>query len=153
MISLLIAASALLSADAPENSEAQRVALAATQEKTFSAYARLSYDATRTISCFGQHLGSESTDVARYEVIVLRALRNHEAVYTTDLTYWIDCHDELDRRTEFSANGESNLRAMCYADFKSGTGSIRVPPQTLPWDGRDLTFRPSLNRQRREINP
>lgn len=235
MISLLIAASALLAADAPANLEAQLVALAATQEKTHGAYLRLSYDVTRTISGFNQHLGRESTDVARYEVrsrsntimvtrtttwpetgkpfvqkilltpdyaafrglaelaqvsvrfradwseeedkngyteifysvagpliqeecfghsrplfeslkrkvhdpkwsispsdstaevIVQRALRNREAVYTTDLTCWIDPLDGLVRRTEFSANGDSNLRAVRYADFKSGTGSIRVP--------------------------
>jgi hypothetical protein len=319
MISLLIAASALLSADAPANLEAQLVAHAATQEKTYSAYARLSYDATRTISGFNQHLGRELTDVARYEVrsrsntilvtctttwpetgkpfvqkvlltpdyaaywglaelpqvsvqfradwseeedkngyteifysvagpliqeecfghskplfeslkrkvhdpkwsitssdstaevIVQRALRNREAVYTTDLTYWIDPHDGLVRRTEFSANGESNLRAVQYLEFKGGMGTMRVPQrvqspaddakapksglkttieyadfvdesdlppltladmgippkgevlrhwpvegkpsQALPWDGRDLIFRPSRNRQRREINP
>ena len=68
MISLLIAANALLSADAPANLEAELVALVATQEKTHSAYLRLSYDATRTMSGFNQHLGRESTDVARYEV-------------------------------------------------------------------------------------
>ncbi len=208
MISLLIAASALLSADAPANLEAQLFVLAATQEKTHSAYARLSYDATRTISGFNQHLGRESTDVCRYEVIVLRALRNHEAVYTTDLNYWIDARDGLIRRSEFRPNGvESSLisRAAQYVDFSSGTGTLRVPlriqrpaegaaspesmrpyiieysnqvdefdlppltladmglpakgevlrhwpiegkpSQRLPWDGRDLTFRPGRRKE------
>lgn len=235
MISLLIAANALLSADAPANLEAQLVALAATQEKTHSAYARLSYDATRTLSGFNQHLGRELTDVARYEVrsrsntvmvtctttwpetgkpfvqrvlltpdyaahwglaelpqvsirfredwreaedkngyteifytvagpliqqecfghseplfeslkrtmhepkwsispsdstaevIVQRALRNRESVYTTDLTYWIDPLDGRVRRTEFSPSGESNLRAVQYVEFKGGMGTMRVP--------------------------
>lgn len=64
MITLILATCSLLAGDAPANPEEQLIAIAATQEQTAKAYARLSYDAVMTFTGFDSDRNGE----CKYEI-------------------------------------------------------------------------------------
>jgi hypothetical protein len=85
MISILIAACISLSAGDPPTQKEQLEFLAATQEQTQSAYARLSYDGVMTSTSFVPELNRPFTQTTNYEVRIRSGTKLVTTIYNNSL--------------------------------------------------------------------
>ena len=85
MISILMAACISLSAGVPPTQQEQLEFLAATQEQTQSAYARLSYDGGMTSTSFVRELNRSLTQTINYEVRTRSGTKLVTTIYNNSL--------------------------------------------------------------------